>query len=289
MLWATDFNRPDPPGAGQPTASWKYAKQLPNVTNINWWTNNATSSYHALQLAASTKSFHGLTYSANYTWSHGITDGTPEGTSNDGAGLISDNIKYDKGNSQLDIRNRIAVIAYYELPFGKQMHGLKGMAAKGWQVNALGYWQSGTVFTVMNGNDLMGLPSGSVDNDERPSVVAGAKIKLSNPSIKEWFNTAAFVGQTEGTAGNEARNQIEGPRDRRVDLSLFKDFPLHRGVLQFRAECYNISNTPNFDLPENNGTFAAGGTNTGSGLGSITETIPNELPRQWQFALKLKF
>jgi hypothetical protein len=289
MLWATDINRPDPPGAGQPTASWKYAKQLPNVTNINWWTNNATSSYHALQLAASTKSLHGLTYSANYTWSHGITDGTPEGTSNDGAGLISDNIKYDKGNSQLDIRNRIAVIAYYQLPFGKQMHGLKGMAAKGWQVNALGYWQSGTVFTVMNGNDLMGLPSGSVDNDERPSVVAGSKIKLSNPSIKEWFNTAAFVGQTEGTAGNEARNQIEGPRDRRVDLSLFKDFPLHRGVLQFRAECYNISNTPNFDLPENNGTFAAGGTNTGSGLGSITETIPNELPRQWQFALKLKF
>jgi len=155
------------------------------------------------------------------------------------------------------------------------------MALKGWQVNALGYWQSGTAFSVMNGNELMNVPG--VSNNERPSVVPGARIKLSNPSISEWFNTAAFVGQTEGTPGNEVRNQIEAPRDRRVDLSLFKNFPVYReATLQFRAECYNISNTPNFGLPSAQGSFASDGPNTGAGFG-------NELPRQWQFALKLKF
>jgi hypothetical protein len=288
LLWATDINRPDPPGANQPEPAWKFAKQLPNVSNINWWLNNATSSYHALQLSASTNSRHGLTFSANYTWSHGITDGTPEGTSNDGAGLISDDINYDKGNSQLDIRNRIAVVSDYVLPFGKNTQGLTAMALKGWQVNALGYWQSGTAFSVMNGNELMNVPG--VSNNERPSVVPGARIKLSNPSISEWFNTAAFVGQTEGTPGNEVRNQIEAPRDRRVDLSLFKNFPVYReATLQFRAECYNISNTPNFGLPSAQGSFASDGPNTGAGFGVISNTIPNELPRQWQFALKLKF
>jgi len=288
LLWATDINRPLPPGKGNPEPSWKYATQLPNVTNINWWRNNATSSYHALQLSASTNSHHGLTFSANYTWSHGITDGTPEGTSNDGAGLLYNNIAYDKGNSQLNTPNRIAAVADYELPFAKDAKGVTALVAKGWQVNLMDFWQSGTYFSVLNSTELMNIPG--VSNDERPSMASGQKIKLSNPSIGKWFNTDAFVGQTIGTAGNEVRNQIEGPHDRRADLSLFKNFPVYRGAtLQFRAECYNISNSPNFGLPEATGSFSEDGKNTTSGFGAITNTNVAEMPRQWQFALKLKF
>jgi hypothetical protein len=288
LLWSTDINRPLPPGAGNPEPGWKYATELPNVTNINWWRNNATSSYHALQLSASTNSHHGLTFSANYTWSHGITDGTPEGTSNDGAGLIYNNIAYDKGNSQLNTPNRIAVVANYELPFAKSAKGVTALVAKGWQVNLLDFWQSGTYFTVLNGTELMNIPG--VNNSERPNVVSGAKIRLSNPSISKWFNTDAFIGQTLGTPGNEVRNQIEGPHDRRADLSLFKNFSVYReAMLQFRAECYNISNSPNFGLPAATGTFADSGQNTTSGFGAITNTNVAEMPRQWQFALKLKF
>jgi hypothetical protein len=293
LLWATDINRPLPPGAGNPTPAWKYASQLPNVSNINWWMNNATSSYHALQLSASTNSYRGLTFSANYTWSHGITDGTPEGTSNDGAGLISNDVNYDKGNSQLNTPNRVAVVADYVLPFAKSAQGVTALLAKGWQVNMLSYWQSGTYFSVLNGNELMNIPG--VSNNERPSVVPGAKFKLSNPSITQWFNTQAFIGQTFGTPGNEVRNQIEGPHDRRADLSLFKNFPVYReATLQFRAECYNISNSPNFGLPQATGTFDSptqtdNGLNTTAGFGAITNTNVAEMPRQWQFALKLKF
>lgn len=63
----------------------------------------------------------------------------------------------------------------------------------------------------------------------------------------EFFNTAAFVPQPTGTNGNEVRGSLFGPDFRHVDLSIFKDFPVTERVrLQFRAESFNISNTPSF-------------------------------------------
>jgi hypothetical protein len=50
--------------------------------------------------------------------------------------------------------------------------------------------------------------------------------------------------------------------------------------LQLRAECYNVTNTPNFYLPDNN--FGS------SGFGSISST-GNSIPRQMQFGIKYLF
>jgi hypothetical protein len=51
-----------------------------------------------------------------------------------------------------------------------------------------------------------------------------------------------------------------------------------RVSLQFRAESFNITNHPNFDLPAQNVNVP--------GFGSITSAEP---PRQNQFGLKLRF
>jgi hypothetical protein len=282
----TDINRPAPPGAGNPEPSVIYATQLPNVTNIAWFTNAASSNYNALQTSITSRAKKGLTLSANYTLAHGLTNGTPEGTSVDGAGLIPSKPGYDYGESQLDIRHRAAVVVNYKLPFGKNLTGPAALAAKGWQLNELGYWQTGAPFTVLDGSPQLNIPG--ISND-RPNEVGSAH--LANKSITEWFDVTSFPQQTLGTAGNEARNELRGPHDRRVDLSLFKDFPIYReAVLQFRAECFNISNTPNFTFPNSTEQFKADGTldNT-TGFGTISSTLPNELPRQWQFALKATF
>jgi hypothetical protein len=60
--------------------------------------------------------------------------------------------------------------------------------------------------------------------------------------------------------------------------------------LQFRADCFNISNTPNFATP--NSTISGWSSNLptpNTSFGTITGTAGNELPRQFQFALKLQF
>jgi hypothetical protein len=55
-----------------------------------------------------------------------------------------------------------------------------------------------------------------------------------------------------GQFGNEGRNVVRGPGIENVDLSLFKDFPISETKrVQFRAECFNLLNHPNFGLPEN--------------------------------------
>ncbi len=77
--------------------------------------------------------------------------------------------------------------------------------------------------------------------------------RLSHKTLSEFFNTAAFAPQPLGTVGNTQRNSLFGPDFRHVDLSLFKTFPVTERVnVQFRIECFNISNTPNFYMANTN-------------------------------------
>jgi len=92
-------------------------------------------------------------------------------------------------------------------------------------------------------------------------------------------------------------------------MSIFKSFNLtEKLVAQFRAECYNISNTPNFLPPISTITGWAPGPGhdathpiskvgllpgdiptAAGGFGIINSDVPNINPRQFQFAMKLQF
>jgi hypothetical protein len=88
---------------------------------------------------------------------------------------------------------------------------------------------------------------------------------------------------------------LEGPHQRQVDLSLFKSFALTETLkMQFRAECYNISNTPNFAQPVHDySTVTPDPEHPGQLLpgnfGKIQYVTQGTFPRVWQFALKLNF
>ena len=292
MVFPTDINRPNAPGAGNPTPSYLFAAQLPNVTNIRWYPNKGYGNYNSLQTSIRRNLAHGLTGEANYTWAHGLSNTIIALNGSGFVGNLPNNPDYDYGNSYLDIRHRIAVSATYQLPFGKNLHGFTGVLGKGWQFNLLTYWQTGLPFTVTNGQTITGTTANGqrvpgiarIDipglTSDRPNQIANGH--APRPSITHWFNTTAFLPQTIGTAGTERNNQIYGPSERRVDMSLFKNIPIYREAnLQFRAEYFNVSNTPNFANPNagfGNGTF-----------GQITSTRAGETPRQWQFALKASF
>jgi hypothetical protein len=116
---------------------------------------------------------------------------------------------------------------------------------------------------------------------DRPDQIASAS--LSNPTIEEWFNTTAFQPQVKGTAGNERSNSVYGPHARVLNISAMKEFPIKEALrLQFRAECFNLTNTPNFAAPGND--ISVPGT-----FGVISSTAANMNPREFQFALKLMF
>jgi hypothetical protein len=277
---------------------------LPNLSTVNWLQSEGVSNYNGLQTSFQRRFSSGLAFDANYTWSHALSDQT--GFSEEGHQGWSDANPFqirqiDYGNAENDIRNRFALSIDYELP-GKNFTGVKKVALGGWQTNSIVAWQSGKDFSITNsssGGGYSDRASPTYNNGpDRPNQVgnpyaAGNIGSCVGPTqvrtITAWFNPCAFAPQTLDTVGNAARNSLYGPHFRHVDLSLFKDFPITEGLkVQFRAEAFNISNTPSFYIDNN----VNSGPDTRLGnpnFGQIISTDPNYNPRQLQFALKLQF
>ena len=165
----------------------------------------------------------------------------------------------------------------YDIPVISNIPGAAAYILKSWHANAIAYWQTGLPLTVTNSVANQNVPGVTSDRPDRVAAWAA-----SSPSLNMWFNTAAFAPQVKGTAGNEAPNQLRGPHQRSLNLSLVRDFALRESLrLQFRVEGFNVTNTANFALPD--GII---GDNT---YGAITSTATNASPRQFQLALKLLF
>jgi hypothetical protein len=94
-----------------------------------------------------------------------------------------------------------------------------------------------------------------------------------------YFNTDAFTTTPQFAIGTASRNPVRGPAYRNLDLALVKHTKLgERTDLEFRAEMFNLTNTPAFGQP--NGSFGS------PAFGTITTTVTD--PRVMQFALRLR-
>ena len=192
---------------------------------------------------------------------------------------------------------------------GRSGSRLYKAALGGFRFNGLGFWQTGSAFTVTSGVTqgcptsvpcpnsglaTINLPFITID---RPNVVGTATKTGAIASGSSFFNIGAFAQQPYGTAGNEKRNQLFGPDLRRGDVSLFKTIPIREGVqLELRAECINFTNTPNFARPAS--TIAAYAPTNGAGLnvasgaggfGNVNSTLAGYSGRQLQFAGRFSF
>jgi hypothetical protein len=95
----------------------------------------------------------------------------------------------------------------------------------------------------------------------------------------KWFDTSAYRAPVTGTFGNTGVGTVRGPGLKNFDLSLQKSFAVKEGQrLEFRAEFFNLTNTPAFNAAPrsvNSATF-----------GEITSA---QGERNIQFALKFYF
>jgi hypothetical protein len=263
-------------------------------------TSSASTSIYDAMLASFTRRLSkGLATSLNYTLSHALNNGSPQGEGNNRsvecvkAGCLEDMgngttrtlsgfREYDYGNSDLNVSSRFAGTVNYALPFAKSSNGIIGYAAKGWNVNATVVYQTGLPVSISENS------SGNASNISGITGFRGGDTpnQISTPhhphKLTEWFDTTAYGFQTPGTLGNTRRNTIIGPRQRHMDLSLAKDFPLQETIkLQFRAEAFNLTNTVNMGEPNTSLTTSA--------FGTITSTSNGYNPRLLQFALRLSF
>jgi hypothetical protein len=262
-------------------------RAFPQFTTVNplYWTG-ASSIYHALQIKIEKRFSHGLNLLVSYTDAKLIDDFSI--ISNLGRNAnIQDiyNRHADRSISANDIAQRFVASAVYVLPFGRGRHFGAGMNRVmdaflgGWQTNAILTFQGGDPLALTTTNS-----SNAGNNVLRPnSTGQSAKLQGDVESrLNKYLNTSVFTQPAPFTFGNASRTlpDVRGPGTRNLDLSLFKNFALvERMSLQFRAEAFNISNTPSFSDPNQNFNAVA--------FGQITGT--SNAARQVQFGLKLLF
>ena len=232
----------------------------------------------------------------------------------------------DWGPANFDVRHNLHVNAVYRLPKFRADH-LVDKVANGWWMGTIINVESGMPFSPLLSTDReqAGL-TGTNGGLERPSVVTAENIGaitaaaqaaglttcpanssscipynpvIYNPktvithSVQQWFNPNMFTLPAVGTIGNVRRNTLREPGLSTWDFSLNKDTKLgllgEKGVVQFRAEAFNILNHTNFG-PAQNGGFLSGSISDVVEQPAFTGIIATETPaRQIQFALKLVF
>ena len=117
---------------------------------------------------------------------------------------------------------------------------------------------------------------------QRPNIANLNDLGLANRTPERWFNTTAFTAPAPFTVGSAPRwfPNLRFDWARISDFALMKRFRYkERLSAQFRAEAFNLFNTPQFGRAD---------TNLASGsFGSVSSTI--NPPRNLQLALKLEF
>ncbi|MEJ7606657.1 MAG: TonB-dependent receptor [Bryobacteraceae bacterium] len=248
------------------------------VGNINMYTDSLVSNYNALQTSFRTRFKRGLTANVNYTWAHSL-DNAPTLFA---AFSDDSNFRTDYGNADGDVRHILQFDYVYEIPALPLIPKLVG---GGWQVNGITVMRTGFPLTGMS-CACDPLQVGSFTS--RPDLVPGVPTRPANYSVPtNQLNRAAFTAPPVGRVGNLGRNVLRGPSAVNFDFSLFKTFPItERQRVEFRAETFNIFNTPQFGNPGGNITAAA---NFGRSLGTISTSSGFGTNRQMQFALRYMF
>ncbi|HEV2646510.1 MAG TPA: TonB-dependent receptor [Acidobacteriaceae bacterium] len=270
-------------GASKTIAAAQLLKPYPEFQNVAIYRNNTGSSvYNALEAKLEQRLSHGLTFIAAYTWSKLIDPASsvfsstvlssPNSSSLIDADTYQPGLERDLSNG--DMTNVLTASAVYELTKFRG-HGLLTPVLGGWTVNAIGTMQSGmpvTITDATNNNAFAGVPL------QRPNVTGNPELAPSQRTPARWFNTAAFSAAPQFTFGNARRNPVRGAPYRDLDLALTKHTALSEKTdLEFRAEVFDVTNTPAFAQP--NGSVGS------AAFGSITATTTD--PRVVQFALRL--
>jgi trimeric autotransporter adhesin len=184
----------------------------------------------------------------------GAAGAGPTASIGSGANSVAQNpldLRAERGLSSFNQTHKFTGDYLLELPFG---HDKRWLTSSGVPQAILGDWQWSGDWTVASGLPFTPIivgnqqeVNGGTNGTLRPNLLPGQSVQLGNPSIGEWFNTAAFVAPPSGQYGNARRNSIIGPPTHVIDMAFTKMVPMKEGrVLELRAQSTNIFNIPNY-------------------------------------------
>jgi len=263
-------------------------KPYPRFLNVATYRNNSgTTNYNAAEAKIEQRFAHGVAFLFAYTHSRLIDDAssvfstTVLSSPNSSSLVAADTFRpyLERDASSGDMPNVTSFSGVYDLPAGRghrfASSGSLNSVLGGWSLNAIVSLQSGMPVTVTqstNSNSFAGFVL------QRPNFVGKPNLSPGERKPARFFNTGAFSTTPQFAIGTASRNPVRGPAYRDLDFALVKKFTLPRETaMEFRAELFNVTNTPAFSQP--NGSFGS------AAFGSITSTTTD--PRVMQLAIRI--
>jgi len=263
-------------------------KPYPKFQNVILYRNNiGNSNYHAVQAKLEKRFANGSTLLASYTHSKLIDDASSVFDASIGLGSVANfpvadsyNRKLERDVSTGDIPNATVISYIYDLPIGPnhRLHpeGAVGKLTNGWQVAGIVSLESGLPLAIAqttNFNAFAGFAT------QRPNCIADTSLPDAQRSVAQFFNKSAFQALSAPGIGTCSRNPVRGPAYRDADIAFIKRTDIgERLSVDFRAEIFNLTNTPPLAAP--NVTVGSSAFDTITSAGD---------PRVMQLALKFNF
>jgi hypothetical protein len=251
-------------------------RPFPRFTTVALFRDNVgNSSYNALAARLEKRFSGGLTITAAFTFSKLLDDASSVFSQTIFSGPVLNstgaadayNRHLEKDLSSGDIPRVFSAGWVYEIP--------KLWKVSGWRIAGMMRVQAGDTVAVTQATNLDSNLGYAV---QRPNRIGNPNAYASR-SAARWFNTALFTQTPQYAIGNSSRNPVRGPGLQDADLMLARSFRLsERCNLEFRAEAFNVSNTPPLNDPS--GSFGA------AAFGSITTAGS---PRDFEVAGKVHF
>jgi outer membrane receptor protein involved in Fe transport len=250
--------------------------QYLGASGMDSWAN---SIYHGGSLRLEKRFVSGFSLLASYTMSKLIDDNVGGGLNafaDSGSNSVQnwDNLRLERAISTTNLPHRLVISGTYVIPVPQFDSRVLRAIAGGWQAN----W----ILTAQSGNVIAVSTTSPAYTGSRPNMVGDPGV--DDPSITRWLNRNAFAQPAQFTFGNAPRNLPNTRSDDRIvlDASLFKQIPMTERIsAQFRAEAFNLSNTPTFGNPAGNVIAPS--------FGVVSSLATGTAPRQIQLALKLFF
>jgi hypothetical protein len=238
-----------------------------NYGSVGLLADDTSSTYHALEVAFSRQYAHGLSFLASYWYSKSLDYISSLNVAGSAPTLVAGendlaqnpfDLAAEHGPSLFDATHRFVFSGTWALPSWRAAPRAAAFLTNGWQFNAISSLSTGTPFTVYDSADVSlqgSAPEISGFYSSRPDLISNPNAGQPH-TANEWVSRAPFLQlnpQTQaGQFGNEGRNVVRGPGIEDADVSLFKYFNIDETRrVQFRAECFNLLNHPNFGLPVN--------------------------------------
>jgi hypothetical protein len=261
---------------GATLAAQQLLRPYPRFTTVALFRDNVgNSTYDAATVKLEKRLSHGLTMTGSYTFSKLIDDASSVFSQTIFTGPVLNssgaadgyNRHLEKDVSSGDIPHVFALGWVYDIP--------RLWKVSGWQIGGLVRIQSGDAVPITqatNNNSSLGFAV------QRPNRVSNPN-DFANRTLAKYFNTAAFTAAPQFVIGTSSRNPVRGPGLQNADLMIGKTFRIRESMnFEFRAEVFNISNTPPLNDP--NGSFGS------AAFGSITSAGN---PRDFEFVGKFHF